>query len=459
MIGLHLDDAALALARDGVSLSVASSIVHADAASSASFGRSAVELIRYRPLAVSTRHWSELARGDMAARTNARGVVRAELSYRLGVAGTPGDLRVAVPATFTAETCGAVLAELQALGWTVRGFYDAAALTASACGIDGTAIVVEVGLHHVAASAVGADSRRRATSVRMRSGLLALQEAWLDLVSEAMVRHSRFDPLHDAAEEQRVFEAVMGWAATAARDGIVHIEWSTPTGQIVIPLTRDVFAATAAPIYRDVLGVVHELRSAGASIDLLLPECMRDWPGITDALEDVRGARRATISTDVAARAASLLPDQSSDQLTTTAVMLWRGASGLSPIVTPQAWPNDGGSSSTDGSSPSRRPSHAIFGERAYPLAPGTSLGIGRAPGPMGLTLPEDTRGVSRLHCTLRIVDEGVELIDHSRHGTWVNDERVVHRVRVSAGDRIRVGAPGLVIALLAAGEAHGSPA
>lgn len=459
MIGLHLDDTALALARDGVTLSVEPSIVHAEPAVSASFGTPAAELVRYRPLAVSTRHWDALTRSDGAVRADARAVVRAELSHRLSIVGPPVGLHVAVPATFTIETCGAVLLELQELGWAVHGFHDAAALTVAACGgIDRTAIVVEVGLHHVAASTVGPDARRRAVSVRMHSGLLALQDAWLDLVSEAMVRRSRFDPLHDAAGEQRIFDAVTGWAATAARDGVVHIEWSTPAGPIVLPLTRDAFAAAAAPIYRDVLGVVHELRSAGTAVDLLLPERMRDWPGLADALGDIRGARCSTMTAGIAACAASQLPVPSPEQTSTNPVMLWRGASGVSPITMLQRWSSEGDSSSRDRSRGLRRPSHAIFGERAYPLNPGMSMGIGRAPGPTGLSLPEDSRGVSRLHCTLRVVEEGVELIDHSRYGTWVNDERVLRRVRVSAGDRIRVGESGFVIGLLAAGEVHGAP-
>lgn len=458
MIGLYLGDSALALARDGVRLSVAPSIVHADAAVSAVFGSPAPELVRLRPLAVSTRHWVGLARGDSMARQGAHATVRAELSHRLAIVDSPGDIRVAVPASFTAETCGDVLGVLQECGWIVHGFHDAAALTVAACGIDRPAIVVEVGLHHIAGSTVSSGARRRATSVRADSGMLALQDAWLDLVSEAMVRRSRFDPLHDAAQEQRVYDAVMGWATTAAREGIVHIEWSTPTGSIALPLTRDAFAAAAAPIYRDVLGVVHELRSAGSAVDLLLPQCMRDWPGMAEALEDIRTARRFVIPADVAARAVSLLPTESSEQSAQTSVMLWRGASGVSPIESPQPWPSDSSSSLPVHMSISRRPSHAIFGERAYPLTPGTSLGIGRMPGPTGLALPEQARGVSRLHCTLRVVDEGVELIDHSRHGTWINDERVVRRVRVSAGDRIRVGEPALVIGLLAAGEPHGPP-
>jgi pSer/pThr/pTyr-binding forkhead associated (FHA) protein len=55
-----------------------------------------------------------------------------------------------------------------------------------------------------------------------------------------------------------------------------------------------------------------------------------------------------------------------------------------------------------------------------------------------------------------------VVLIDHSAFGTFVNGERVSERVRVHAGDRVRLGEPGVELALIAvsdgAGSVHGTP-
>jgi pSer/pThr/pTyr-binding forkhead associated (FHA) protein len=41
-------------------------------------------------------------------------------------------------------------------------------------------------------------------------------------------------------------------------------------------------------------------------------------------------------------------------------------------------------------------------------------------------------------------------LFDHSSYGTWLNDERVAHRTRLKAGDRLRLGYPGIVLELIA---------
>jgi pSer/pThr/pTyr-binding forkhead associated (FHA) protein len=63
---------------------------------------------------------------------------------------------------------------------------------------------------------------------------------------------------------------------------------------------------------------------------------------------------------------------------------------------------------------------------------------------------------VSRLHCTLRAEAGRVVLVDHSRHGTWVNGERVAGRARLRAGDRLRIGEPGVQLELIAVGGGHG---
>jgi len=52
-------------------------------------------------------------------------------------------------------------------------------------------------------------------------------------------------------------------------------------------------------------------------------------------------------------------------------------------------------------------------------------------------------------------VHDGNELVllDHSTFGTFVNGERVQERVRIYAGDRVRLGEPGVELTLIAVGD------
>jgi pSer/pThr/pTyr-binding forkhead associated (FHA) protein len=86
---------------------------------------------------------------------------------------------------------------------------------------------------------------------------------------------------------------------------------------------------------------------------------------------------------------------------------------------------------------------HAIGAE---PLVVGAGTGPGRR-----IPLAAGA-GISREHCAL--VAQGGEVLvrDTSRYGTWLNGERVAGEAALAAGDRLRVGTPGVVLELVAVG-------
>jgi pSer/pThr/pTyr-binding forkhead associated (FHA) protein len=62
---------------------------------------------------------------------------------------------------------------------------------------------------------------------------------------------------------------------------------------------------------------------------------------------------------------------------------------------------------------------------------------VGRAPRADFIV---DRALVSRLHCRLEAVDDGLQVIDlSSTNGTYVNDKRI-ERARLTNGDRLRAG-------------------
>jgi predicted component of type VI protein secretion system len=81
------------------------------------------------------------------------------------------------------------------------------------------------------------------------------------------------------------------------------------------------------------------------------------------------------------------------------------------------------------------------------PLVIGLGTGAGRRIG-----LGASGAGISHSHCTL--VRQGGQVIvrDHSRYGTFVNGERVNGEMPLGAGDRLRVGTPGVVLELVTVG-------
>jgi hypothetical protein len=284
--------------------------------------------------------------------------------------------------------------------------------------------------------------------VSEQGGLIQLYQAWLALISTAMVKRNRFDPFTNAQTEQQLFDALPALTLEAAETGSTTAGVTNGDAQFEVSLTRDQFAEAAQPIYRELIRQMHALRPAGAEVTLVMSETVAKFPGFYEMLQQFIGCELVAVPEGFAAAATSLLslPEATPGE----AVRLLRRLplheqSTLAERVS-------GETLGREGAGPAL-PSHVLFDGRAVPLS-ASALVVGRSPGGTpALTLPEGLAGVSRRHCTFVRDGSEVVLVDHSHYGTFVNGERVSERVRIHAGDKVRLGEPGVELSLIAIGE------
>lgn len=449
---IELDDRAVSFARDGRVLSSAPSAVW-DGTTGELPGANAWSGLRRHPTAASTRHLgSLLSRAVATDRTVA--LVAAELVRRLAAQAPLPEERVwvAVPARASTQGLSAMLAIARTLSLPVDGFVDSAVAAVAALGIERSAIVLEVGMHHAAATYIdrdGAQVRRRRTVLTERSGLMSFYQGWLELVSTTMVKRTRFDPLHDAATEQRLFDSLAGWAREAADQGSANAVLTKGAERFEVALTRDQFAQAAQSLHREMVRLLHELRPAGAPVTLVVPAIIGQLPGLRAELEQFVDCELVSLPDGFAALATSRL--DLPERARTDPVRLLRR------LPVPEEQGRAAAASRDLLNARHGRtvpPSHLLLNDQVYALG-SDPLVIGRLPaGPRTIALPDGLAGVSRRHCTLTPEGDELVLLDHSSFGTFVNGERVAERVRVRAGDRVRLGDPGVELALIAVDEA-----
>ena len=450
---IELDDRALALAFAGEVLSSGPSVVF-DGTGAEPAGSPAWNALRRQPTTTSTRHVRDLARDPSARR--AAMLIAADLGGRLAANPPPAGARIWVTssAQFDPRSLGAALGILSSLNINVEGVIDSAVARVAALGIDRTALALEIGLHHIAITAVqgGGQVRRRRVVTVSGGGLIELYEAWLDLISSAMVKRTRFDPLHEGVTEQQLFESLPQIARTATETGSAVARVTVGNDVFETPLSRDQLAQAGEPVYREILKMLHELRPAGTPIALLVPREALDLPGLRQAFDQFVDCELVSLTDGFAAAAVSLmdLPAASAGEsirflrrlpsqlVPETEALASRELLGREGVQAPQA-------------------SHVLFNGKAFSLSR-DALVVGRAPSAShAISLSEGLAGVSRRHCTFLRVAGEVVLVDHSTFGTFVNGERVSERVRVHAGDSVRLGEPGVELALIAVGDSAGS--
>ncbi|MBL4844627.1 MAG: FHA domain-containing protein, partial [Planctomycetes bacterium] len=77
----------------------------------------------------------------------------------------------------------------------------------------------------------------------------------------------------------------------------------------------------------------------------------------------------------------------------------------------------------------------------SYELAPGVRLVVGRADSDPEPQVPVDDPRVSRVHCELLGVPDGIQVFDHSTYGTYLNGKKIEVEETARAGDLIQLGA------------------
>ncbi|MBS0399449.1 MAG: FHA domain-containing protein [Proteobacteria bacterium] len=407
------------------------------------FGETATAGARLHPHATLTSQWAEpeaAAIGVMKSPA-ADVVYRQMLGWREAL-GRDRGIWLASPAS-TQSQLGVLLGVAQAAGLDVALLADRAAAAVSALPVQGTVWYIDVELERAVLCEVSVHERvaRHRTVVLPELGLRTLLNGWCKGFAARMVAQTRFDPLHDATVEQALYDALPRWLVQLQREPVPVTGTVQAHGQTYSIEYRAAHAsADAAGAWRMLVTRLHGLRQARRAATLLLGGTAARLPGILEALAEFNDCPVYLTRSGQAAQAALAIWGGSALQGSADALLL------SLPHVPYEAWAPVRIAASPDAASAA---THVVFAGRASALS-GEPLAVGTA-GETGsaLSIAPSVPGVSRRHCTLLIEAGQAFVIDHSRYGTFLNDERVVSRALLRAGDRLRLGNPGVELALV----------
>lgn len=444
LIGIELVDAAVTAVRDGVRVAASPGVALADPAGLV-IGEAAAAGARLQPVIASDRFWSDLS-VDALARTAEPQFSHADLAHAHLVSlwqqvAAPGDEAVfAVPGSMRLHQVGLALGIARQAGIPVAGVVDAA--LAACAGLEARASVLhlDVQLHQAVLTELNGTTtlRRRRVEIAPRVGLKVMHSAWAQLVSEAMVRRTRFDPLHQAATEQQLYLRLPDWLAVLASQESVDVAIETGDGAFSATLRREQFTLAAEAWYAQLAELVHAGHRADEAATLALSARAGALPALGERLASLPGLELVMLPDTAAAagaaeRASEIAPAEPPALVTALA----RRHTASAPVRKRGAL---------------ALPTHVIQDGKAHaiderPLVIGQGAGTGRR-----IALAGPGSGISRVHCTLQRRDGAVVVRDHSRYGTFVNGERAEGETVLAAGDRLRVGSPGVVLELVTVG-------
>jgi hypothetical protein len=353
---------------------------------------------------------------------------------------------LATTAQETPDRLAGLLSTLDIEGLSLVAFMDSAALAAGAVGFKGVGLVLQFQRHSALVTRIVETDgryRRAAFSVREACGWLDIRRACLQCIADRMIRQSRFDPLHDVKDEDYLASHLLDWLKQAMEEGVVTISMTALGKPMELTISLGELINATEPIFKKIRNLVLDTRLPGTRDYLLLPDWLSHTPGARECLTALSGSAAYLFDESIIARAAAhcVLPPREGD-----AVTLYRQVE-LAPFAEQEI------RSFTAEPSEYRAPTHLLYGSRVWQLM--TSIRVGRG-ADCTVVLPQGVAGISRDHCTLTKIGEEWVLIDHSRYGTWINDERVRGRQRLVAGDRVRLGDPGVELNLITVSDSDG---
>ncbi|GAB4121637.1 MAG: hypothetical protein Tsb0027_17990 [Wenzhouxiangellaceae bacterium] len=289
-------------------------------------GEQAAAQFRTNPRAGSDRFWHQLSQTPLP---RALGPARthADLAwYHLRELWTPlaadyDQVLLTVGGDFDPERLSTLLGIARACDMPVRSVVaSAVAAAASHWQVDAAAaadevVCVDAQWHRLLLEPLQISAGQVSTAATaplqqtdvVRHGLAALYDRWAHMIAEAFLQRTRYDPLHNAASEQQLYDALPGWLQRLTTQPQLQLKLSAGGHDFNIELEREHFSAAAAELYAPLLQ-----QAAARQRPLLLRQRLTLLPGLVEQLQqhaEVHVVADDTVSSHLLRIAADLISD------------------------------------------------------------------------------------------------------------------------------------------------------
>jgi hypothetical protein len=368
------------------------------------------------------------------------------------------ELVIAVPPFYSRDQLGLVLGIAAELSVPVKGFVALAIASSPKPLPERTLLHVDIHLHRLVITLLqqGDQLSQEDSLVAEGKGLDHLHGEWVTSIAEEFVRTTRFDPFHQGASEQELYDRLPSVLATFQQNSSVSFEMKAGSTAYRVALTRELFTRKSEAVFREVRRLIGDLLGqpgrSRSPLTLQMTHRITRLPGWNDMLAGMTDTEVIELGPGSGAIGAILLGNQVANQT----------GHGSVSYLTSRPWPTTKPVSSlAQPTPPSIRsdrvpPTHVLYRNLAYPISD-RPLTFGRESRPDGswIRIRGEGAGVSRKHCSIMRRGEAVVLIDHSTYGTFVDEIRVSETTILQLGQTIRVGTPGEELQLITGVETN----
>ena len=299
---IELNDASMALGLDGQLLENSTGYAVLDQ-KNLMIGSDAIQHVKLLPRWTNNRFWHQLNTDGLSNATNS---IRhhADLAFahleQLKSTLPCDDLIIAVPGHYDKGQLGLLLGMCKEAGLPVRALVDHSLLAVANQPSHETAMYLDIGLHQVTLSTLKADGVLRQTghTALVETGLATYWDRWASVIAEQFIQSSRFDPMHEAASEQRLFNALPDFLSQIGDNRALNFELNLGDITHTTTLSKDQLLATTSSAYPAIVQGIRAQAQAGQAFTLFVSPRLHHFPDLMTSLQLIPEADIVNVTSD-----------------------------------------------------------------------------------------------------------------------------------------------------------------
>ncbi len=361
------------------------------------------------------------------------------------------EVVMAVPPHFDRHAMGIIVSIARELAMPLRGFTSLAVAAADRVPDGEFLLHLDLHLHRLEITRLSVGDRLALKDSRWleEKGLLRLQRRWAEALASEFVQTTRFDPLHRAATEQELYDRLPGLLAEVNRHGSAVFEMRSGRAVHRITVTGDLLSEAVDGVLSEVPHLIRQMVPSGP-LSLQYTHRLALLPGFENLLSEMADVRPLPLPAGAAALGAADMWHGLEEARSDARALYFTSRSCREmPLSRP----------GEKVAAPSQAPpaaTHVLFEDTAWPLT-AAPLVIGSRPPQDGIRLP-DGDAVRPQHCSLRLESGEVLLEVHDDGETRIDGRRVRGMRRLSCGQILQIGNPGVRLRLITCLERPDGP-
>jgi hypothetical protein len=262
------------------------------------FGEEARQIARLHPRESLNQFWGQLSMDPLGIKTphfrHTADIAHSHLQALTRDVDFEHGAILGVPSSYSRNQLGVLLGIVRQCPFNAVGLVDLALLQAAGSEAD-ECIVIDLQLHQAVLTRFqrldGMLVKDKVTPVPA-AGLLALQDAWTNMITDEFLRQSRFDPKHNAETEQYLYNQLENWIDSCRSNNELQVELNHKGTVYQAQLAYDQFIQRSRNVYARIVKELEVLKARETALHirtshLHLPGLTLNIPGLIALDEDI----------------------------------------------------------------------------------------------------------------------------------------------------------------------------